>query len=288
MADGAQGGRARVFRSHDDRRLFYREYGDTLSANTTVVCLPGLTRNAKDFERFASRRAGARRVLCPDYRGRGRSAYDPDWHNYEAQVTLRDVSALLAAANVHRAVICGTSFGGLLAMALGAVAPTVLAGVILNDVGPAVEGAGSARILEYIRVDRPQPDWETARAALKDADPALAFRTEEDWDRFTRGSYRRGEDGLLHFDFDVALARPFLHQKGPPDLWPLFRSLREIPVLAIRGALSDVLSERTLGRMADLHPGLSHVTIDGVGHAPSLSEPEAERAIDDFLSRIDG
>lgn len=287
MTDRARSGRERFYRSQDDRRLFYRDYGDVLSSNTTVACLPGLTRNSQDFERLATRLAGERRLLCPDYRGRGRSTYDDDWHNYEPAVTLRDVQALLAATNIHRAVLCGTSFGGLLAMAMGAAAPTVLAGVILNDVGPEVAGAGSARILDAIRVDRPQPDWETARAALRESDPALAFRTEEDWDRFTRGTYREGDDGLLHFDFDVALARPFLRQKEPLALWPLFGTLRHIPVLVIRGGRSDVLSERTLERMASLHPGLSHVTLDGVGHAPSLTEPEAERAIDDFLSRID-
>lgn len=252
-----------------------------------MLCLPGLTRNSKDFERLATRLAGRRRILCPDYRGRGRSAYDADWHAYEPQVTLQDVRALLTATNVHRVVICGTSFGGLLAMAFGALAPTLLAGVILNDVGPELVPAGSTRILDYIQVDRPQPGWDAARTALKETDPALAFRTEEDWERFVRGTYREGDDGLLHFDFDVALARPFLRQRKAPELWPLFRSLRRIPVLVLRGGLSDVLSDRTLQRMADLHPNLYHVTLDGVGHAPSLSEPEAEHAIDDFLSRID-
>lgn len=252
-----------------------------------MLCLPGLTRNSSDFSRLAGRLAGTRRLLCPDYRGRGRSAYDADWHAYEPQVTLQDTRALLAATNVHRAVICGTSFGGLLAMAFGALAPTLLAGVILNDVGPELAPDGSARILDYIQIDRPQPSWEAARTALKAADPALAFRTEEDWEHFVRGTYREGEDGLLHFDFDVALAQPFLRQRKPPALWPLFRSLRRIPVLVLRGRLSDVLSERTLQRMADSHPNLYHVGLDGVGHAPSLSEPEAERAIDDFLSRID-
>lgn len=282
--------RERTLSAGDGRRLYYRDYGDSLSPGAPVVCLPGLTRNCADFHLLASRLSKRRRVVCLDYRGRGRSEYDPDWRNYRSPVILNDVIQLLAANNLHRVVICGVSFGGLLAMALAAAAPTLLAGVILDDVGPELDPSGIARIVEYISNDPRPPDWPSAVAALKDLMPNLSFSTDEDWLRFARGTFQEdGEDrdGRLRFDWDLALAMPLRHDPGSEDLWPLFRALRRVPVLAIRGGQSDILSAATLARMAAEKPDLIHITLPEVGHAPSLNEAESERAIDEFLVRID-
>ncbi len=283
--------RERTLSAGDGRRLYYRDYGDSLSPGAPVVCLPGLTRNSADFHLLASRLSKRHRVVCLDYRGRGRSEYDPDWRNYRSLVILNDVIQLLAANNLHRVVICGVSFGGLLAMALAAAAPTLLAGVILDDVGPELDPSGIARIVEYISNDPRPPDWPSAVAALKEFMPNLSFSTDEDWLRFARGTFREDRedrDGRLRFDWDLALAKPLRHDPGPQDLWPLFRALRRVPVLAIRGGRSDVLSAATLVRMAAEKTDLIHITLPDVGHAPSLSEAESERAIDEFLARIDG
>lgn len=281
--------RERRLGAQDGLSLYYRDYGDPLSPGTPVICLCGLTRNSKDFHDLATRLSRKRRVVCLDYRGRGRSSYDPDWRNYTPQVALGDVIHLLAATNLHKVAVCGTSFGGLLAMGLAVAAPTVLKGVILNDVGPELSQAGTNRILEYIGRDRPQPDWDAAVAEMKRLFPNLAFRTEDGWRRFTEATYRTGEDGQLHFDWDVALARPLVEKRVPMEhLWPLFRALRRRPVLAFRGALSDVLSEAVFARMAAEKPDLAQITVPGVGHVPALDEPEVEPAIDDFLARLDG
>ena len=101
-------------------------------------------------------------MICPDYRGRGRSDYDPDWRHYEARTLLDDLANLLAALGVERVLMLGTSLGGILAMGLAVLKPMALVGAILNDVGPALEGGGLAQILAYIAADRPQPDWATA------------------------------------------------------------------------------------------------------------------------------
>ncbi|MFQ5773325.1 MAG: alpha/beta fold hydrolase [Kiloniellaceae bacterium] len=287
MAEPACAYRERTFAAGDGLRLYFRDYGDPLARATPVVCLSGLTRNSKDFHVMAERLAKHRRVVCLDYRGRGRSAYDPDWRNYGARVSLDDVRHLLAATNLHHVVVCGVSFGGVLAMALAVLAPMALAGVILDDVGPDLNPSGTKRILECVARDRPQPDWDTAVAAMKATFPRLSFSTETEWRRFTEATYREGDDGLLHFDYDVALVKPILEGREQRDLWPLFRALRRVPVLVIRGGASDLLSAETLERMVAAKPDLVHVTLPGVGHAPSLSEPESERAIDDFLSRID-
>ena len=134
------------FHAQDDLRLYYRDYGDRHSTRIPVLCLPGLTRNAKDFHDFATRQSIDRRVICFDFRGRGRSAYDPEPSNYQPSVYLSDLQHLLAVTHLHRAIVLGTSMGGLMAMAMSAAMPTALAGVILNDVGPDVSEAGRQRI----------------------------------------------------------------------------------------------------------------------------------------------
>ena len=282
------GFREHYFTSQDNLSLYYRVYGDPLAAGTPAVCLPGLTRNSKDFDDLATRLSVGRRVICPDYRGRGRSAYDKEWRHYEPYTYINDMRHLLAVANVHRAAFIGTSLGGVLSMGLAVAAPTAVAGVILNDVGPDVNTGGFRRILEYISTDRPQPDWDSAARLLKTMFPKLPLDDDAGWLQMAHNTYRQGGDGQLHYDWDVNLAKPLLRRKEPlPDLWPFLRALRHVPVLAIRGEKSDILSCETFDRMAGELPHLTQTTVRGVGHAPSLAEPEAAAAIDQFLSRLD-
>jgi pimeloyl-ACP methyl ester carboxylesterase len=275
------------FTSQDGLALHYRDYGDPLSPRLPVLCLTGLTRNSADFADLAARLATERRVLCPDYRGRGRSAYDRNWRNYDARVYLNDLGHLLAVTGIGRAVVIGTSLGGLLAMGLGALKPTALAGVVLNDIGPALAEQGMARILDYVGTDHPQPDWPSAVHFLRRLLPGVALRSEEEWLDFARATYRQGADGMLHFDWDVAIAKPLVANGGrTPDLWALFRGLRRVPTLAIRGGRSDVLTAETFDRMAEAKPDLRRVTVPEAGHTPTLKEPPAADALDDFLRQF--
>lgn len=279
--------RERRYTSNDGLSLYFRDYGDAASPTTPVVCLSGLTRNSKDFHETALRLSAGRRVLCPDYRGRGMSAYDPDPRNYVAPTYVRDVMNLLAAANVHRAVFVGTSLGGLLAMALSAAIPAALAGVVLNDIGPDINPGGLQSIIEYIRIDRPQPDWESAVHTLKTVMPRVVFRDESAWMMVAKTTFKPGADGLLHFDWDVRIVEPLLDPPEPlPDLWALYRGLRHIPTLAIRGGESDILLAPCFERMAAEKPDLVRLTVPGIGHAPTLLEPECVAAIDDFVARL--
>lgn len=280
------GYRERAYTSQDGLRLYYRDYGDRLSPKTPILCLAGLTRNSADFHPIAQRLAAGRRVVCPDYRGRGRSDHDADWRRYNPVTYVNDVRHLLAAAGLHRVAIIGTSMGGILAAFMAVAMPAAVAGVVLNDVGPEVDAVGLSRIIAYISEDRPQPDWETAAQHLRDILPDPAHHDAEGWIRVARATYREGDDGLLHFDWDTNLVKPLI--KGgyaTGDFWPAFRALRRVPLLVVRGGKSDVLSEATLGRMADRLPGLAQVTVPGVGHVPSLSEPEAVEAIDALVAR---
>lgn len=276
--------------SSDNLSLYFRDYGSHPSGGTPLLCLAGLTRNSKDFHDLALRYAETRRVICPDYRGRGRSERDPDWRRYTAKTSLEDVLSLLAATNLQKAVVIGTSLGGILAMALAVARPRALAGVVLNDIGPEIELEGLRQIVEWVAVDRPQPDLETAARALKQNAYQIGIRNDAGWRKLASTTYERGPDGRLHFDYDLALVRPLeaLVQKGlasSGDLWPAFRALRHVPALLIRGERSTILSEETARAMIEAKPDLAYVEVRGLGHAPMLDEPESLAAIDDFLAR---
>lgn len=288
MKVAALGYRERWYSAQDGLRLYFRDYGSPSAPGVPLLCLGGLARNSKDYDRLARRLCGHRRVVCPDYRGRGRSAYDPQWRNYRPEVYLNDLVHLLAVCNLHRVLVCGTSMGGLLSMGLAIAKPTALAGVILNDIGPHLHHRGLTRILDYIGADHPQPDWESAVAHLKSQFPHLGLGSDERWRTFAEQTFRLDGDGVLRYDWDLALAKPLLRSRGAtPDLWKLYGALNRHPVLALRGALSDVLSEETLARMAELKPDIKSATVPGVGHTPMLDEPPAEQAIDTFIAEID-
>lgn len=278
--------RERHYTSQDGLSLYYRDYGDPLSPGVPVLCLPGLARNSKDFHRLALRLRERHWVVCPDYRGRGRSDYDADSENYQPAAYLNDLRHLLAVTGMRHAAVIGTSMGGLLACAMGAAMPTVLAGVVLNDVGPDIGSDGLGRIMTYLAQDNPQPDWESATRAFKALFPNLSLRTEDDWRAATEATWREGDDGVLHYDWDIRIVDPLRHKRPLPDLWALFRSIRRYPTLAIRGGASDVLLPETFERMAREHPRLERLTLDGIGHVPTLVEPEAANAIDAFLARL--
>lgn len=275
--------RERFLTARDNLQLYFQDW-DSGATGTPVLCLPGLTRNSRDFLKLARHLSASRRVVCIDMRGRGRSERATDWRSYDAATYLDDIRHLLAALGIGRVVIIGVSLGGLLGMAIGAAFPTVLAGLVVNDIGPDVALGGQSRILAYVGEDRPQPDWPSAIGHLKETFTTLSLESAEDWDRFARGTFREGPDGKLHFDWDLDIVRPIVTPPEPlPDLWALWRAIRRIPVLAIRGGASDILTGETLARMQAEKPDLMHVTLPGVGHCPSLNEPPVRKAIDDFL-----
>lgn len=284
---GAPGFREHRISTEDGLSLYCRDYGDPGSPRTPVLCLAGLTRHSGDYAIPAARLAASRRVVAFDYRGRGRSQWDRNWRNYGYRTDLNDIRHVLAALGLHRVVAIGTSYGGLLAMALGVMMPAALAGAVINDIGPDLNGSGQRRIIAFISTDRPQPDWRTAVHYLRETLPHLPMKTEADWLIFARNTYREHDDGKLHFDWDVKLARSLAGNRAPEvDLWGLFGSLGRVPVVAIRGALSDILSAATLERMAAAHPGLVPVTVQDVGHAPALTEPECVAALDALLAPL--
>lgn len=271
----------------DGLQLAYSDFGDLAAPPAPLLCLPGLTRNAADFRDIARRYGDSRRVICPDYRGRARSAYDADWRHYTPATYLSDIRHLLAALGVHQVVVIGTSLGGILAMAMGAYMPLLATAVVLNDIGPDIDPAGLAPIKRFIAENRSHVDLDTAARYMLQMFPDLPADNDEDARRVTAGCHRQDADGRWRFDFDPAIGRGLSADRvEAADLWPLFGSLAGIPVLTLRGERSNILAAATLARMAEVHPGMWAVTVPGRGHVPSLAEPSAAAALDGFLADV--
>ncbi len=274
--------------AQDGLRLYFRDYGPKYGGATPVLCLAGLTRNSRDFQSVANRIATERRVICLDYRGRGRSEYDQDWRNYTPETYIQDIRHLLAGLGLGRVFVIGTSMGGLLAMGLGIAMPGALAGVVINDVGPDIDDDGLANIIKFLSTGAQGfASWEAAIGSLRSFFPNLPANDDEMWMKIARGTFREADDGTVIHDWDSALLKPLAAGSPPTNLWSMFRSLRRLPLVVVLGALSDILSAETLTAMAEAIPTLRAVTVPGVGHAPTLSETEVEEAIDDALATAD-
>ena len=280
--------------SPDGLRLHARVYGEDGRGHWPVVCLPGLTRNARDFHELAlyllGRAGTPRRVVAFDYRGRGQSSYDPDVKNYAVGVEAGDILAGLAALGIAQAAFIGTSRGGLIIHVLGAIRPALLKAVVLNDIGPVVETAGLAHIQAYLaRAPKPRTLAEAAHAqrAVHGEDfPAL---TDADWQRMAEAVYRQ-DNGRFTPDFDPKLAGTVtgIDLSNPlPTLWPQFEALAAVPMLAIRGANSRLLSAETLEEMRSRHPDIETITVAGQGHAPFLETGSLPGDIAGFIDRAE-
>ena len=276
---------SRYYSAPDGLRLHYREYGDALRPGTPILCLPGLVRNSVDFHEFALRHADSHRVLAPDLRGRGLSAYHPDYRKYHPLTYAIDITALLTLTNCHSAVVVGTSLGGIMAMALATIAPTALAAVVLNDIGPDVDNRGIERIRSY--VGKPITSMtveEAAKAQAEQFGQAFPDYTNADWLAEVRRTYKVGEDGRVALNYDPGISRAMAEQTADtPDLWPYFRALRHVPVLSLRGERSDILAKETVARMAEEHGNMRAVEVPDRGHTPTLGEPMVVKAIEELL-----
>lgn len=274
------------FESHDGLNLFSRVYRTASAGAHVVLCLHGLTRNGRDFEDLAPHLAARYRVLVPDVRGRGLSQRDANTDNYRLSVYLRDLELLLDGLGATEVSIVGTSMGGLMAIALAAANPARVSRIVLNDVGPELDPMGLERIRRYAGRSPTVATWEEAIASVQaiyaGTWPDL---TEDKWAIIARRSYRMNGAGLLEPDADPMIGEVLRGSALPPrDLWAQWVQLSRIPVLALRGELSDFLSAQTLTRMQREKPDLHAATIARRGHTPLLDEPECLQLIDRFLA----
>ncbi len=278
-----------LFKSHDGLNLYARDYPAPANA-ATVICLPGLTRNSADFDELCSGLAGEYRFLAVDLRGRGRSDADPNPLNYNPATYAQDIVKLMQDVEIASAIFIGTSLGGLVGMTLAAMNPALVQGLVLNDVGPELNPSGITRIRNYVSKSADVTNWEEAVQRTRETQgQALPGLSDVEWQAFTRRLFRPDEQGkpILNYDKDISVLFEAADTDAPPaDLWPLFESLKEIPMLVIRGAQSDILSAAVVSRMAAYHPQMSSLEVQDRGHAPLLNEPGIPEAIREFLRDI--
>ncbi|AMO72867.1 alpha/beta fold hydrolase [Sphingorhabdus sp. M41] len=276
-----------VYRSADDRLDLYARIYD--GEGPPLLLMHGLTRNSGDFEALAGHLAGKYQLIVPDQRGRGRSGYDPDPQNYTPAVYVEDMFALIDGLQLGTMGLIGTSMGGLMAMMMAAMQPERFDSLILNDIGPAVEATGLARIQSYVGQPAVFDSWQQAADHCRtvQSDNMIDYGAQ-DWMIFARHTCEERPDGKIRFAYDPAISDGLSGSEQtviPPDLWPIWDTLSALPVLVIRGALSDILSPATVAEMERRHPDhFSAVDIEHRGHTPMLDEPDALAAIDRFYA----
>lgn len=291
MAEQTETWREIFFSARDGLRLCARHYPAPGSRRKHVLCLPGLTRNARDFHDIAlamSSGDDARDVYALDYRGRGRSQHDLDWRNYRVPVEMLDVQDLITLLGLERPAIIGTSRGGIIAMVLAAAQPAAVGAVVLNDIGPVIEREGLTRIAGYVGNTPLPTTWEDAARQVAELNRrAFPAVPEEQWAEIAR-QWFNDDKGYPAPGYDPELAKSFSVTDGaPPALWPQFTALTQVPLLILRGEHSDILSEATLTEMCARHPHCAALTVPGQGHAPLLKDAETISAVRRFLAQVD-
>jgi pimeloyl-ACP methyl ester carboxylesterase len=267
----------------DGLPLVVREWRDG-DALAPLLCLPGLVRTSGDFAALALRLGAGRRVVAPDYPGRGQSGRSRNIARYAPEACARDVLDICAALHLHRVIAIGTSFGGLLSMGLAAARPTLLRAVVLNDVGPDIGSAGTDFVRRFVADDPAFPDLDAAVAHLRARLPPLSLEGNEAWRAMAALTYAPGPDGRLHPMWDTRIAK--LLNGATPDLWALFGGLAHLPLLLVRGEVSEILLPETVERMQARRPDMTVVSLPGIGHAPTLIEAEVIAALHGFMDRV--
>ncbi|MDI7775659.1 alpha/beta fold hydrolase [Asticcacaulis sp. EMRT-3] len=284
----------RWWQSEDGLRLYARDYPAVAGrVRLPVICLHGMTRNSADFDEVAPYIAAMeRRVIVPDFRGRGLSENDPDASHYHLWAYARDVLSLCDALGIGQAVFIGNSMGGLVTMVLSTLRANLIRAAVLNDVGPALAPKGLARLSEL--ADQPQVamrTWPEAAAVMAEQNGAHHPKfAEADWLKFARRAYRKGRDGLLHLAYDPRITAAFKSLTvaiDHYDLMPCYASLAAArPLLLIHGKLSDLLGEDEIAVMTAMSDHLTRADVSHVGHAPLLTETQARLALQDFLTSL--
>lgn len=293
-SDDESGFLAKTIPAEDGLKLYVRDYrGDepATRARPPVICLPGLTRNSRDFHQLAlllSHDAAAPyRVITLDARGRGLSERDADKSHYNLAVEAQDVLTVCAALDIPQAIFIGTSRGGLVLHVLAASRPDILKAVILNDIGPVLAKAGLADIRDYLNRDRKAADRDDAVEILRENHgAAFTALSDDDWQDMASAIYAF-RDGKPTADYDPAIASQMqsLDLEAPlPDLWPQFEGFQGIPLMVIRGENSKLLTAATSAEMASRHQETVIKIAGGQGHAPVLHIGDIPEAIRSFLS----
>ncbi len=281
----------RYWASSDGLKLHYRDYAgaDGAAGRPPVLCMHGLTRNARDFENLAEHLSRTFRVIVPEMRGRGMSEYAPNSDSYSPAVYVGDVERLLEEQKIESFIAIGTSMGGLMTMMMATAKPGRIAAVVMNDIGPELNPAGIERIGGYVGQQRSYPTWmHAARSMASVHQSSFPDYDLEKWLHMAKRTMVVGQNGRISYDYDMAIAEPFSRpgNVAPTDLWPAFDALKDVPMVLLRGELSDLLLPDTVTQMGERSSVMTSITVPRVGHAPTLDEPEARAAIDELLTPL--
>lgn len=268
----------------DGLPLLVREWHPSANGRP-ILCLPGIVRTGADFETLAAALGEDYRVVAVDYPGRGGSGRSRDIQRYAPEACVRDIMDICAALHLHRVVSIGTSFGGLLTMGLAAARPSLVAAALLNDIGPELGAEGGDFVRVFIGTDPALESMDACIDYLRKNLPPLSLSTADEWQRMAELTYAPGADGRFHPMWDTRIAA--LLTERVPDLWALYGALTHIPLLLVRGEVSDILLPETVLRMRTVRPDMTVVTLPGIGHAPILTEPLVLAGIKAFLERVD-
>ncbi|MGO8955092.1 MAG: alpha/beta fold hydrolase [Rhodomicrobium sp.] len=282
------------YRSHDDLLLYARRYGSDDLPGRPLLCLPGLTRNGRDFRdlavALAAHPASPRTVYCLDYRGRGHSEWDKDWRNYSAYVELLDVVSFLTGHGLSDVGIVGTSRGGIIAMLLAVMWPAAIGCLVLNDIGPVIETSGLARIMGYAGKIPVPRDWDEAVEIVREMNRRqFTMLDNSGWKVLTRQMFNE-ENGKPAAAYDPKVGKALSEvdiSKPVPAMWEHFESLLKTPLMVLRGENSDILSAATVQEMQARHPTMTPVLVRNEGHAPLLLDRFTQRLIAVFLTEAD-
>ena len=275
------------FQTGDGLRLYARDYPGPGDSAPVVLCLHGLTRTSRDFQDLAPDLAAHFRVLVPEQRGRGLSDYDSDASRYTIIHYVQDTYRLLQSLEIEQVAVVGTSMGGLMTFALNALYPGLIVRAVINDIGPEIATEGLERIKSYVGSAGPFDDWASATAYLRSISAEIFPQWDEDqWDYFATQTYVERK-GKVVIDYDPRIVEPLKEEGADTEtntLWSMFSALAAVPTLLVRGALTDLLSERCVAKMRQHHQQFDVLTVPNVGHAPMLNEAGVSAAIQSFLT----
>ncbi|GAA0470293.1 alpha/beta hydrolase [Parasphingorhabdus litoris] len=268
--------------------MHYRDY-PSASGKTPIICVPGLTRNVRDFEHLGQWLNGERRIIMVNLRGRGESEYAKDSATYNAKSYVEDIVKLMDEIDLPKAIFFGTSLGGIVTMIMAHKHPERVAGALLNDIGPEIDQRGLDRIGENVGLGRSFDTWAHAARDLAESSANIyPDYSLKDWIGFAKKLYRMNSSGRIKLDYDMKISEPFERKGGGSDaMWRMLESLKKLPTLVLRGERSDLFSDATAKKMMNILENGELVTVARVGHAPSLEEPRSLDAIAALLQRVD-
>ncbi len=275
----------------DGTQLFAREVGPLATDHTPLLCLPGLTRNSRDFAPVFEQFGNSRRVIAMDFRGRGKSGYAADPMTYRPDVELQDTLGFLKALGIDRVALLGTSRGGIVGMLMAAFAKTHLAGLMLNDIGCELQTDGLLRIKDYVAKPVCHETWQATAKSVAAGARGFANVTTSQWEAVVRRIYVETAGGICpSHDQHLADTIPSdddIRSGKVGELWSVLPALHDVPFALLRGEGSDLLTVATVNRMRLEAPGLVASTIADRGHVPFLDEPESIAAIQEWLEQVD-